>query len=93
MNGDEARGLEWRGDGGDASQGEVKKARKAQATTEPHWRVSPWHYEVDGRQLVGEVVRKLRRHIVMTEDAARATAKEVTITARGDRQGGEGLRV
>jgi putative DNA primase/helicase len=52
-----------------------KKRSGSERTAErAHWTVEPWHEPVDGADLVDQIVRRLKRHVVMEDEAALAAA-------------------
>jgi putative DNA primase/helicase len=54
---------------------EVARRREGRDTeVMPHWNITPWGEAVDGGVLLGALVGRLRRHVVMTEDQAVAAA-------------------
>ena len=44
------------------------------AASLPHWKVEPWESEVDGAELLNDIVSVLRRYIVLPKGAAEALA-------------------
>jgi putative DNA primase/helicase len=46
----------------------------------PHWEVEPWEAPVDGGMLLQMLVKKIRRHVVMSSDQALAVALWVMLT-------------
>jgi putative DNA primase/helicase len=57
-----------------------KRQRKEieSAAMQAHWNVEPWHEPVNGRELIGEVVKRIRRHVMMSESSLRTAAMWVT---------------
>jgi putative DNA primase/helicase len=51
----------------------------------PHWTVEPWEEPVDGSILLEMLVKKIRRHVVMSRDQANAVALWVILTWVHDR--------
>ena len=44
------------------------------AVMQAHWNVEPWHEPVNGRELIGDIVKRIRRHVMMSESSLRAAA-------------------
>ena len=63
---------------------EVKKARKTGGALtqemQGHWKVDPWAVEVNGRELIGEISKRIHRHLVMSEHGVRAVALWIVFT-------------
>jgi hypothetical protein len=44
------------------------------AVMQAHWTDEPWHEPVNGRELIGDIVKRIRRHVMMSESSLRAAA-------------------
>ena len=51
-----------------------EKKECAASTMQAHWNVEPWHEPVNGRELVGEIAQRIKRHVIMKEDSLRTAA-------------------
>jgi putative DNA primase/helicase len=60
----------------------VRKSAEKQAAPAPfpHWNVEPWQDSIDGGVLLGALVARIRRHVVMGEHQAVAVALWIMLT-------------
>jgi putative DNA primase/helicase len=52
----------------------TESKKPARAFAQPHWEVEPWHEPVVANELVDEIVARVKRHVVLSDDAALTVA-------------------
>jgi hypothetical protein len=55
-----------------------RREKRDSVVMQSHWNVQPWHEPVNGRELVCDIVKRIRRNVMMSESSLRAAALWVT---------------